>query len=165
MLSRLKSYLTAHVQAVSSSIVQLRLKPVATITTMVVIAVSLTLPALFWVLTDNANLLLAGWNKNGQITLYLSPGLSPVQQSDVLAKVRRMDSVGHADLKTPDEGLAELQAQEGMADIIRHLPGNPLPAVIEITPALSLHTVVQVEQLYLRLKSLAWVEQVTLDIQ
>lgn len=165
MLSRLRAFISAHMRAVSSSFVQLRLKPLATMATMVVIAVSLTLPALFWVLTDNANLLLAGWNKHGQLTLYLSPGLSPAQQTTVLAKVRRMDAVGHADLKTPDEGLAELQAQEGMADIVRHLPDNPLPGVIDITPAISLHTVAQVEQLYHRLKSIAQVEQVTLDIQ
>ena len=52
-----------------------------------------------------------------------------------------------------------------MQDITRYLPENPLPAVIDVIPALEVNTPVKLEQLYSQLKTIPEVEQAKLDVQ
>ena len=148
MLTKLRVRLAFHVDAALTSLRGLFHKPLATTMTIVVIAITLALPALFWVLTDNLSQLTVNWQRGGHITLYLKVPLSTAEEIALLDRVRSTDGVGHASLKSSAEGLAELQAQEGMEDIMRFLPENPLPALIEVVPALSIDTPEKLEHLY-----------------
>ncbi|KTD19659.1 permease-like cell division protein FtsX [Legionella londiniensis] len=165
MLKAAYGYISFHVQAAAQSVNALRQRPLASLMTVVVIAVSLTLPALFWILTSNFERLLGNWRQGGQVTLYLKPSISTAVQAHVLDNIRKMEEVGEATLKTPEQGLAELQTQEGMDEILRYLPENPLPAVIEVTPALKVNDPAQIKQFYNRLKTIPEVEQAKLDMQ
>jgi len=165
MLTKLRAHLAFHVDAALSSLRGLFHKPWATTMTIVVIAITLALPALFWVLTDNLGQLTVNWQRGGHITLYLKVPLSTADEIALLDRVRTTEGVGHASLKSSAEGLAELQAQEGMEDIMRYLPENPLPALIEVVPALSIDTPEKLEHLYNLLKSEPQVEQAKFDMQ
>ncbi|WP_133130954.1 permease-like cell division protein FtsX [Legionella yabuuchiae] len=165
MLSVLRTYLAHHVQAAISSMNTMLQKPLATIMTIIVIAITLSLPALFWVFTANLEQLTSNWKQSGHISLYLTPSLSELKQTAVLTEVRSIKGVGQATLKTPKEGMTELQRQEGMADIMSYLPENPLPAVIEIIPAISIDKPSEIEALYQQLKALSHVDQAKLDMQ
>ena len=165
MLKSLKKWATAHLHAAINSFNFLCRRPLATLITVTVIAIALTLPTLFWVFTDNVSQLTADWQRSGSVSLYLKPSLSPAQQNQFLIDVGHIDGVAKASLKTPAEGIKELQQQEGMNDIMRYLPNNPLPAVIEVIPALSVNSALQMEQLYNRLKVLPQVEQTKLDME
>ncbi|KTD64397.1 permease-like cell division protein FtsX [Legionella spiritensis] len=165
MLKNIQARGAYHLQAASSSFNVLCRRPLATMMTVVVIAITLALPALFWVFTDNISQLTEGWQRGGHITLYLKSTLTDEQQTGFLVEVQAVEGVGHATLKTPGDGLKELQKQEGMNDIMRYLPQNPLPPVIEIVPALTVDTPLKADQLFNRLKSLSQVEQGKLDIQ
>lgn len=165
MLTKWKTLFAHHLQAALASLNTLCRKPIATLMTVLVIAITLVLPALFWVMSDNMHQLTTKWQHGGHISLYLKSALSPADENALLSRVKKTAGVGHTTLKSSAEGLAELQKQEGMQDMMRYLPENPLPAVIEVTPTFEINTPEKIEQLYLQLKSLPQVEQAKLDIQ
>ncbi|WP_028388903.1 permease-like cell division protein FtsX [Legionella fairfieldensis] len=165
MLKKIVAVISYHLQAASSSLNLLCRKPLATMMTIIVIAIALTLPALFWVFTDNLEQLAAGWQRSGRISLYLKSSLTTAEEATFLEQLRATEGVGQVSLKSAAEGLAELQQQEGMHDIMRYLPENPLPTVVEVIPALTANTPLQIEQLYTRLKTCSQVDQVKIDMQ
>ncbi len=165
MLKKAQSLLAYHLQAATSSLNGLCRKPVATMMTVIVIAITLALPTLFWVFTYNMGQLTTGWQQGGQISLYLKPGLTEVEQKVFLQKVRDTDGVGQASLKTAAEGLSELTQQEGMHDIMSYLPENPLPAVIEVAPAVAIDSPAKLDLLTRHLEVLPQVTQAKLDME
>ena len=164
MLTKVRSLLAFHFQAALSSLNSLCRKPLATMMTVLVIAITLALPALFWVMTDNLKQLTMNWQRGGHISLYLKSSVPAQDRSALLLRVQAAVGVGHASLMSPAEGLAELQQQEGMQDIMRYLSENPLPAVIDVVPALDVNTSEKLNQLYLQLKAYPQVEQAKLDM-
>lgn len=165
MLGKLKSLIAYHRHAAWMSVNTLCRQPLATSMTVLVIAVSLVLPAFFWMLADNMSRLAENWQSSGHISIYLKSPLSPDDESAMLMQVRETPGVGQVTLRSAAEGLAELQQQEGMQDVMRYLPDNPLPAVMDVIPALDINTPEKMEQLYLQLKSSPHVEDVKLDMQ
>ncbi|RUR13674.1 permease-like cell division protein FtsX [Legionella sp. km772] len=165
MLKIIQSILSYHLQAALSSLNLLCRKPFATLMTVIVIAIALALPALFWVFTDNISQLTSGWKRNGHLSLYLQPALSENEEKTVLEQVQATAGVGHASLKSAQEGLTELTAQEGMQDIMHYLPENPLPAVIEVTPTIDIDSAANLDMLARQLSKLAKVEQTKVDME
>lgn len=165
MLTTIRKAMGFHWQAAMSSLVYLCRQPIATGMTVMVIAITLTLPALLWVLTDNLAMLTKDWKRGGHISLYLEMNTSTDASSQLLANIRKTPGVGEAILKTPGDALLELQHQEGMQELINNLPENPLPSVIDVTPALTIVTPQQLEVVYSQLKSLPGIEDAKLDMQ
>ncbi|TAL60029.1 MAG: FtsX-like permease family protein, partial [Legionella sp.] len=165
MLRKSQSLLAYHIQAATQSLNLLCRKPLATMMTVVVIGIALALPTLFWISTDNLSDLTLNWRHTGHISLYLKPQLSVKQQNTLLGKIKETRGVGDAFLKSPKEGLTELTAQEGMHDIMRYLPDNPLPPVIEVLPALTIDSPAKLDLLTRDLQVLPQIEQAKLDVE
>lgn len=165
MLTKLRTLMAYHAQAAVSSLIYLCRQPFATGMTVIVIAITLTLPALLWVFSDNMVELSNNWKKGGHISLYLDMQLSTTDAEQLLERVKKTDGVGEAKLKTPAEGLLEMQRQEGMQDLMSNLPENPLPAVIDVVPAIGVTTPAQLDTLYARLKALPGIDDARLDLQ
>lgn len=165
MLKRTRPLIAYHAQAAAQSFNLLCHKPLATMMTVIVIAIALALPSLFWVLTDNFSRLTSGWQRGGHISLYLQHHLTENAQKSLLDKVRMTQGVGHVVLKPASEGLAELTQQEGMHDIMRYLPDNPLPSVIEVTPALSVDSEAKLDLLSRQLQLIPQIDQVKMDME
>lgn len=164
MLDRLRARMAYHRQASASSLHFLKNRPLSTLMTVLVIALTLTLPALFWVFTENFQQLSGDWQRGGHIALYLDSSI-PADEQAVLERVRATPDVAEASLRSPAEGLAELQQQDGMQDIMQYLPENPLPTVIDVIPAATVNTVEKSDELYQQLKAYPHVEQARFDMQ
>ena len=165
MLKTTQALLTYHLQAAVQSLNLLCRKPLANLMTVIVIGIALALPALFWVFNDNLNKLTGGWQRGGHISLYLKSPLTEAEQTAVLEKVQNTEGVGQASLKSAADGLAELTQQEGMHDIMRYLPENPLPAVIDVIPALTIDSPAKLDLLDRQLEALPQVAQAKLDME
>jgi cell division transport system permease protein len=161
MLNISKTQFTNHLHAAVYSFNSLCRKPIVTLLTTIVIAIAFTLPTLFWIFAENINKLTSEWTRGGAVSLYLTNSYPTTALEQVLA----IDGIEKAKLKTPEEGLQELQSQEGMQDIIKYLPENPLPAIIEITPSLKLKSPAAMESLQARLKNLPFVAEAKIDMQ
>lgn len=165
MLKKIKPRFAYHLQAARHSLNLFCRAPLVTLMTVIVIAIALALPALFWVFTDNITQLTSSWKRNGHISLYLKPSLTIKQEKTALNKVLEIHGVGHASLKSSQEGLAELTSQEGMRDIMRYLPENPLPALIEVTPALGIDSPAKLDSLSHELAALPNIEESKVDME
>ncbi len=164
-MKTIQSILSYHLQAALSSLNLLCRKPFATLMTVIVIAIALALPALFWVFTDNLNQLTSGWKRSGHISLYLQPSLTENEEKKVLEQVRATKGVGQLTLKSSQDGLTELTSQEGMQDIMQYLPENPLPAVIEVSPTIEIDSSANLALLARQLGSIPKVEQTKVDME
>lgn len=163
MLNKARALLSHHLHAAVQSFNQLCRKPLASLMTVVVIAIALVLPTLFWAFTDNLQQLTHSWQR-GHLSLYLKAELTDAQQQATLEQVRAADGVGQVVFKSASEGLAELTKQEGMQDIMRYLPNNPLPAVIEVVPSVAIDTPAKLDALSSQLQAIAGVDQAKLDM-
>ncbi|MFA6302476.1 MAG: permease-like cell division protein FtsX [Legionella sp.] len=164
MLKNSKSYFAYHGQAVLHSLNLLCRRPLATLMTVLVIAIALALPVLFWLFTYNLNKFTSGWQQGGHISLYVKASLNQRDQQELMKKIQNIQAVGQVVFISPQEGLAELTKQEGMHDIMRYLPDNPLPAVIEVTPAVLVDSAAKLDVLLSHLKGLSQIEQAKVDM-
>ncbi|KTD66559.1 cell division ABC transporter permease FtsX [Legionella santicrucis] len=165
MLKRMRTILAYHLQAAIQSLNLLCRKPIATLMTSIVIAITLALPALFWIISDNLANLTANWQRGGHISLYLKPGLSESEQQNIVQEVRKTDGVAQVILKSSAEGLSELTRQEGMQDIMRYLPQNPLPAVIDVIPDLGANSPAKLDLLARQLQTITQVDYAKVDME
>ncbi|HAT7794085.1 TPA: cell division protein FtsX [Legionella pneumophila] len=165
MLKRSQSLLAYHLQAAANSLNLFCRKPIATMMTVIVIAIALALPTLFWVFTDNLSELTNRWQRGGHISLFLKSSLPEAEQTSLLEKVRTTEGVGQANIKSAADGLSELTQQEGMQDIMRYLPENPLPAVIEVVPALVIDSPAKLDLLSRKLQAFPQVALAKLDME
>ena len=99
MLTNMRAWLAFHVQAAITSLNSLCRKPLATTMTILVIGITLALPALFWVFTDNMEQLTTSWQRSGHISLYLKPSLMASEENILLKRVQETVGVGFATLK------------------------------------------------------------------
>jgi cell division transport system permease protein len=165
VLKQIKSIVAHHIHAATYSLNLLYRTPLATLMTIIVIAIALALPALFWVFADNISQLTSGWKRHGHISVYLHPSITEIEEKEVVQQVRSIRGVGHASLVSAQQGLTELTSQEGMQDIMRYLPENPLPAMIKVIPALAVDSQAQLDLLSRELRSVSKVDDVKVDIE
>ena len=164
MLAFLQNGVQRHLQAAVYSLKVMMTKPLSMLITVGVIGVALTIPTLFWMLSNNLQTITTGWQNKSQISIYLTLPMEEAKMRQTLQAVQQVNGVEEALLKRPAESLKALETQEGMQDIMRYLPSNPLPAVIEVKPAERQDTPLQMQQLVTRLKGLPGVEQVKVDL-
>lgn len=163
MLSRMSLRLTHHRQAALNSLNELAASPLSSLFTMTVIALALTLPTLLWVVSHNLSGLKVDWRNGGHMAVYLKSGVTEEEARAVRDTLASLPGVGDATLKLPAEGLAELAAEGGMGEVLQYLPDNPLPAVIDVTPSLSVTSEAAEDALLDRLRTSALVEEVQED--
>lgn len=162
MLTHVKSRLAFHYDALRNSFTLMWQRKFSAIATIFVIGLILTLPALFWILTQNALALTKDWKHSGQISVYLAPQIE--NPNEVFKKVNQVPGVEKASLKTPAEGMKELESQEGMGNVMMYLADNPLPYVIEVTPKPFQNPTVELKKLTQDLQAVPGVAEAKMDI-
>ena len=118
-----------------SSLGRLTRQPIATVVTVLAIAVALSMPLVLYLMLDNALRAMGGLDRNAQLTAFLRHDLDESQTASVASAVARWDAVRHVDVVSRAEALAEYQRMTGLGDIQDIFDGqNPLPNLLVITP-------------------------------
>ena len=124
-----------HGQSALSSLGRLIRQPVASIVTVLAIAVALSLPLVLYIMLDNATRAMGGLDRNAQLTAFLHHDLDESQTRSVAAELRRWDAVKHVRTVTRAEALDEYQRMTGLREIRAIFEGeNPLPNLLVVTP-------------------------------
>ena len=152
--TQLYTVVKVHAQAVVNSFIYLCRQPMATAMTVVVLALTLTLPALFLAVMGSSLEITQHWKNNSHISLYLDVRISDAAANTLVRYIQKTKGVSEVVLKTPAQGLLELQHQEGMQDVLSNLPDNPLPYVIDVLLGASIQNSKALDDLYGRLKLL-----------
>ena len=129
------AWLAHHRRAAGSSLMRCRRRPWATLLTVCVMALALALPMGLSVTLDNLKHFAGSVQQSRQISLFLHPDFSVEQARALQAELQQRADVEHIELRTPEQGLAELRERAGMGAAIDALDDNPLPSVLLLTPA------------------------------
>lgn len=164
MFVKMRRRLTCHLNAFKESFGWILERPLSSLMTIIILGIAFAVPVLFWILSNNIDTIAAQWKSSGYISLYASPSLSKQRISELVSEIKALPSVGNVHYISPEEGLALFQSQEGMHDIMQYLPDNPLPSVINVTPAVSVNTPAEVNQLYDELSALEGVDEAKMDM-
>jgi cell division transport system permease protein len=152
-------------QAISMSIRQLSLAPIATIVTFIVIGVVLALPMGMFVLIQNMQSIVKNVRQNtAQISIYLQPNLTKNDSEAVLSAVEKDPGIVGTQYISPEQGLLDFQNQIGTKDLLKILSDNPLPGVVIGTISPTITDQLQIQQLSDRIKQIHGVDKIRVDI-
>lgn len=160
--SRLLSWVRHHRAMSLDSARRLLRHPVASLLTMLAIAIALVLPAALWLTLDGARLLDAELEESATLTVYLENGTSEAEAGRIEEALAAHDLVAQTRLITAAEGMAEFQQALGLSDALGRLEDNPLPASVVVKPKDPSPEVVRV--LAGSLEAIAGVGEVRLDL-
>ena len=128
-------WLTRHASTSVGALGRLSRQPFASLMIVLVIAVTLALPAAINVVVKNAQSISGGWNNALDFSVYLKLDIS-VNEAEGLARlIRQRADVESVDLVTADEALAEFKQQSGFGEALDQLGDNPLPHALVVRPS------------------------------
>lgn len=136
--------------------------PVATLLTLLAIAIALILPAGLWIALDSARLLDAELDESATLTVYFADDVDEARAMTLAGEIGDQEGIAGTRLVTAAEGLADFQETLGVGDALSQLETNPLPASVVVTPERT--SPEDVEALSQRLERLDGVDEVRLDL-
>ena len=131
----MKAWLDHHAYSLVSALGRFARRPWSTLLTIGVMAVALALPLGLWLVLDNVGRFAGSAQQSRQIALFLDVEVDAGRAAAMADELRARDDVAAVELRTPDQGLAELREQGGLDTAVDALDDNPLPSVLLVTPA------------------------------
>ena len=131
---RLESYGSIHLQTCVSSLGRLLATPVSTATAVLVVAVALSLPGLFYCLVENIRLVSERFVDSNQITLYLKTDITNAKAAELAEDLVKFPEIRSVEMSSKEEALEEFRQYSGFAAAVDILDSNPLPALIHLQP-------------------------------
>lgn len=159
---RAKIYFQRHLQVLMSCLGQFYRAPLSNLLTILVIAIALSLPALLLVALDNGRSLVAGWDNNAEISLFLDTTLQESEGRQLRDNLLEFQEIASARFISSEQSLLDFKAYSGFGEVLDMLEDNPLPAVIVVTPRSS--EPAPLESLLQRLQQQPGVTQAQLDM-
>lgn len=159
----MSNYLLRHLQVLLASLGQMARAPVATLLTLVVLGITLALPAGLYVTIANIERLGSGWDRGAQISLFLRRDSTESAALRLAQQIRAMTNVATVDYISRDAALEEFKRLSGFGPALTTLGGNPLPTVLVVRPG-SEESPAAVEMLRAGLARLPGVELAELDL-
>lgn len=161
----LEIWFLQHAQAFIFSLGQMSKNIAGSILTTAVIGVSLSLPAGFYILLNNAKHIASQWEAGTQITLFLKYEIDDTQAENLAARMRDHQDIEQVKLISRNAALEEYREHSGFGAALDVLKENPLPAVLLLQPAKSVASFEQNEQLIAFLDNLPEVDSAQFDRQ
>jgi cell division transport system permease protein len=138
-------------------------QPLATLLTVMVIAISLTLPSVCYMVWKNVSQAATQWYPAPQLTVYLDKALDDTAAENVTAQLKQIDGVDNVNYLTREEALNEFRNWSGFGGSMDMLEQNPLPAVAIITPKLNFQNSDTMANLRDRVAKVQGVDEVRMD--
>src|SRR6266496_2037472 len=117
---------------VSEAFVDLRRAGRVGVSAILLITLSLTALGGFWLLSLNLGRAIGQWRDRVKVVVFLREEPSTAALADLTRRVEALDGVQRVRYVGKADALKSLGAQGSVVD---HLPKNPLPASLEVTPA------------------------------
>lgn len=138
-------------------------KKYSTLITILVIAVSLTIPTTSYLLWKNLHHATTQFYPETEFTLYLHKNLSEADANIVVEKIRQQEGIESLNYISRKESLNEFRHWSGFSEGLDILDDNPLPAVVMIKPTKEYNENTKRHQLRENLLHIKGVEEVRLD--
>ena len=110
-------------------------QPVASFMIVLVIAITLALPAALHLLVKNLSAISGGWEEALDFSVYLEERITVSEAEGLARLIGQRADVQNVTLITSDEALAEFKAQSGFGEALEQLADNPLPHTLIVRPS------------------------------
>lgn len=124
-----------HVSTSIGALGRLAKQPFASFLTILVIAVTLALPAAMHLLIKNVQSISGNWENALDFSVYLSSETSVDDAAKLADLIEQRADVQTVTLIPADQALEEFKALSGFGPALDHLPDNPLPHTIVVRPS------------------------------
>lgn len=134
-----------------------------TLLTILVIAVSLTIPTISFLLWKNTHNAITQFSPDSELTVYLHKNLNEDDANGVVEKIRSQAGVESLNYVSRQESLKDFRAWSGFGEELDILDDNPLPAVVMIKPTAEFKASEKRQELRENLTKIKGVEEVRMD--
>lgn len=141
----------------------LKSKPLATFLTVMVIAISLTLPSVCYMVYKNVNTAASQYYPSPQITVYLEKTLDDDAAAKVVGQLQAEQGVDKVNYLSREDALGEFRNWSGFGGALDMLEENPLPAVAVVIPKLDFQGTDSLNTLRDRVAKIQGVNEVRMD--
>ncbi|NIG98917.1 MAG: cell division protein FtsX [Serratia symbiotica] len=138
-------------------------QPLATLLTVMVIAISLTLPSLCYIGWKNISTAATQWYPQPQLSVYLDKSLNDDAAVKVLDVIKMEAGVEKVNYLSREEVRGEFRSWLGFGGALDMVEENPLPAVAIITPKMSFHSSETLNTLRDHIAAVQCVDEVRMD--
>jgi cell division transport system permease protein len=165
VLQRIGMFFVSHVRQAVGSLGELWRQPAASLMTVAVLGLSITLPGTLYIMVKNIEKMTAGWDQAAEISLFLSPQTSATSAQQLVARLTTWPEISSVVYIPADDALQEFKALSGLGDALAYLPENPLPNVVLVSPSDKHTTPRAARDLLEKLQSQREVDTGKLDIE
>ena len=110
-------------------------QPLASFMIVLVIAITLALPAALHLLVKNVSIISGGWEEALDFSVFLEDGLTTSEAEGLARLIGQRADVASVELITADEALEEFKALSGFGGALDQLSRNPLPHTLIVRPS------------------------------
>lgn len=157
----MKGWLFQHMQVMKFTINRLRATPIASLLSILVIGIALSLPTGSYILLQNVQQLSKQLVGSPQISVFLHMNASQDDIASMGKQLQQHAAIGRVEFVPREQALKQLQTSTGLADVVGGLSQNPLPHAYIIYPKTS--DAAELEKLRDELRSWPKLEHVQLD--
>lgn len=129
------TWLTRHVSTSIGSLGRLFQQPFSSLMIILVIAVTLAIPASLNLIVKNAQFISSGWDNALDFSIYLRKDLSESEANGLARLIQQRADVESVQLVTAADALEEFKLQSGFGEALDHLTENPLPHTLVVRPS------------------------------
>ena len=158
------AWLRRHLLTAVAALGRLLRQPFASFLTILVIAVTLALPAAMHLLIKNVQSLSGSWASALDFSVYLAAGTSAEEASRLADLVGQRADVEEVTLIPADRALAEFKTASGFGAALDQLSDNPLPHTLVVRPSAA-NTARSIALLHEELSNLPEVDLVQADTE
>lgn len=130
----LSIWFTRHVRMAIGALGRLVRQPFASLMIVLVIAVTLALPAAINLVVKNARSVSGSWDNALDFSVFLKQQLSESEADDLGRLIGQRADVDTVEVITADAALTEFKNQSGFGEALDQLPDNPLPHTLVVRP-------------------------------
>lgn len=128
-------WMRAHTSNCVSALGRLARQPIASLMTILVIAVTLALPAAMHLVIKNGESISGSWESALDFSVYLQNDVSLEDAQTLGRLIAQRADVQSVVLVSAEDALKEFKQHSGFGSALDHLVGNPLPHTLVVRPS------------------------------
>ena len=161
------NYFARHTQVFFATLGDMARAPISTINTVLIIAITLLLPSLLYVVIKSSEGLSDSWQGRPQISVFLQKEVSDSEAKLIFQEIQLHPSIELAEFITPKQALEEFRLLSDSASLeeeLAFLGTNPLPPSIVLMPNKSAAKPAPLNQLREQLSKIEGIDSIRLDL-
>ncbi len=163
-MNKLRWWIKNHVRGFIFAFGELVRAPFASLVTILVIGIAMSLPAGFYTLLKNFQSISSHWNGSPTISLYLKPHLIQSEIQSLMGTLKKRVDVDQVTYISPEEGIQQFEQYTQFKDVLSILGENPLPPVMVVTPTMQYQTPQALDLMVQAFAQMPQVDKAQLDV-